>query len=87
MSALRFALVGCGGIARHHLKALGGCAHPTQVAAVVDERRDNAVELAKLIPPDQTPAENCQVGGWGYSMHATDIAVLPDFVIPLVIIS
>lgn len=70
MSALRFALVGCGGIARHHLKALRGCAHPTKVVAVVDVRRDNAVELAKLT--DQ--AESCQVGGgWVGLYTAVDI--------------
>lgn len=60
MSALRFAFVGCGGIARHHLKALRSCAHPTRVVAVVDIKRENATEFCDLIPQDQ--AQDCQVG-------------------------
>lgn len=61
MSSLRFAFVGCGGIARHHLKALRGCAHPTQVVAAVDVKKENAAKFAELIPQD----EDCQVRGGG----------------------
>ena len=59
-SAIRFALVGCGGIARHHLRGLQVTSHPTAVAALVDTRRSNAEELLHLLPPTQ--AETCQVG-------------------------
>lgn len=61
-SAVRFAFVGCGGIARHHLRALRGTGHAAQIAAVVDVKRDNAEEFAKLIPEEQSTAD-CQVGG------------------------
>lgn len=63
-SSLRFAFVGCGGIARHHLRALRACGQATELVAVVDTRENNARELVKLIPREMTP--NCghsQVGG------------------------
>jgi len=59
-SAIRFALVGCGGIARHHLKEILGASHPATVAALVDTRKKNAEELLRLLPPEQ--AKSCQVG-------------------------
>ena len=64
MSAVpvRFALVGCGGIARHHLQALRSCAEATRVVAVVDTKPENATQLAGLIPKEQS-AGHCQVGG------------------------
>ena len=82
MSALRFAFVGCGGIARHHLKALEGCSHPTQVVAVVDTKKENAQQFRELIDS----ANDCQVSGrglfsfpgtwWGtgYPMHVSACA-------------
>lgn len=68
-SSIKFALVGCGGIARHHLKALQECATTTQVAAVVDTRRENAEELIQLIPNE------CKVrwAGLGYKVSPTPI--------------
>ena len=59
-SAIRFALVGCGGIARHHLRAILGADHPATVAALVDTRKKNAEELLRLLPSEQ--AKSCQVG-------------------------
>lgn len=49
-SVLRFAFVGCGGIARHHLKALQGCGQAAQVVAAVDTRKDNAEAFASIMP-------------------------------------
>lgn len=62
MAAVRFAFVGCGGIARHHLNALSGCGHAAQVVAAVDVQRKNAEEFVRLIPKEHLDAaENCQV--------------------------
>lgn len=61
MSAIRFAFVGCGGIARHHLKALVGCPHAAQVVAAVDIRPQNAEALVGLISEQQGSTEKCEV--------------------------
>ncbi len=58
-SAVKFALVGCGAIARHHLKGLLSSSHPAIVAALVDTRKNNAEELLGLLPKEQ--ASKCQV--------------------------
>ena len=44
--SLRFAFVGCGLVARHHLKALQACSHKAHVCAAVDIRKESAVEFA-----------------------------------------
>ena len=48
--AVRFAFVGCGIIARHHLGALKQSSHATAVTAVVDVNRERAEELSRLLP-------------------------------------
>lgn len=66
MSAIRFAFVGCGGIARHHLAALRGCSQRTQLVAAVDIRKENAEALVSLIPRQLGGKDQCQVSGWGW---------------------
>ena len=60
-STVRLAFVGCGGIARHHLRAVLGCAHPAQVVAAVDTQQANAEQFARLVPSNSKG--KCQVGG------------------------
>ena len=61
--AVRFAFVGCGIIARHHLGALKQSSHATAVTAVVDVNRKRAEELLKLLPrpEEQSNTERCKV--------------------------
>ena len=51
--AVRVALVGCGTIVQHHLKALQQSSHAATVTAVVDVDRGRAEELAALLPRAQ----------------------------------
>ena len=64
-SSLRFAFVGCGGIARHHLRALGASGHAAQLAAVVDTRENNAREFIKLVPKNMLSKDSQVRKGWG----------------------
>ena len=61
--AVRFAFVGCGTIARHHLGALKQSSHATAVTAVVDVNRERAEELSRLIPSahEEDNTEQCKV--------------------------
>ena len=56
MAAVRFAFIGCGNIARFHLRALRESTHLAEVTAAVDVRRESA-KFSSLL---QTP---CKVGG------------------------
>ena len=60
MSSVRFAFIGCGAIARLHLRALRENAHKhsSQLVAAIDTRRATAGKLAELAQPDQ-----CKVMG------------------------
>lgn len=62
--ALRFAFVGCGGIARFHLRALQNSQHVTKVSAAVDVRKKNAEDFVQLLPNSQ----DCKVGGANKNM-------------------
>ena len=68
MVCVRFAFIGCGAIARLHLRALRENAQrtPTQVVAAVDVRKESAQKLAQLADP------NCRVSGRGLSKQSTD---------------
>ena len=66
---VRFAFVGCGGIARHHLRAVQECGHASQVAAVVDTRINNAEQFLQLLPGTQQ--KQCQVGRGSFRLHHT----------------
>ena len=58
MACVRFAFIGCGAIARLHLRALKENAHHTsKLVAAVDTRRSTANKLAELTHPNQ-----CKVG-------------------------
>ena len=61
--AVRFAFVGCGIIARHHLGALKQSSHATAVTAVVDVNRERAENLLRLLPKTQeeSSTEECKV--------------------------
>ena len=62
--AVRFAFIGCGTIARHHLGALKQSSHATAVTAVVDMNRERADELLRLLPRTQEEnSQKCKV--WG----------------------
>ena len=62
--AVRFAFVGCGTIARHHLGALKQSSHATAVTAVVDVNRERAESLLRLLPKTQEEnSQKCKV--WG----------------------
>ena len=59
MATVRVALVGCGAIAKHHLKALQQSRYNNEVTAVVDVDRKAAEGLAKqLLPPSD---KQCKV--------------------------
>ena len=62
MAAVRFAFIGCGNIARFHLRALGESMHSTEVTAAVDVSRDSAEKFSSLL---QSP---CEVGGANYDI-------------------
>lgn len=66
MSCVRFAFIGCGAIARLHLKALRDNSHPTQLVAAVDVRRRAAAKLAEMAEP------NCKVSGRGLFINIHD---------------
>lgn len=55
--SVRFAFLGCGLIARHHLRALQESRHSAEVVAVVDSNRRYAEEFVKLLPRP----EDCKV--------------------------
>ena len=57
MAAVRFAFIGCGNIARFHLRALRESAHLAEVTTVVDVRRESAEKFSSLL---RSP---CKVGG------------------------
>ena len=60
--AVRFAFVGCGTIARHHLGALKQSSHATVVTAVVDVNQERAEKLLKLLPGTQEEnSQKCKV--------------------------
>jgi len=63
MAAVRFAFIGCGNIARFHLRALGESTHSAEVTAAVDVRRDSVETFSSLL---QSP---CQVGGANYDVQ------------------
>lgn len=52
MACVRFAFVGCGAIARLHLRALRENSHHTELVAAVDVRKGAAEKLAKLAEPN-----------------------------------
>ena len=64
MSSVRFAFIGCGAIARLHLRALRENAHQhsSQLVAAVDTRRATASKLAQLAQPDQCKVKGSWVG-------------------------
>lgn len=57
MAAVRFAFIGCGNIARFHLRALRESTYLAEVTTVVDVRRESAEKFSSLL---QAP---CKVGG------------------------
>ena len=57
MAAVRFAFIGCGNIARFHLRALRESTHLAEVTTVVDVRRESAEKFSSLL---RSP---CKVGG------------------------
>ena len=50
MAAVRVALVGCGAIAKHHLKALQRSSYASEVTAVVDVDRKAAEDVVQQLP-------------------------------------
>ena len=60
MSRVRFAFIGCGAIARLHLKAMRESGHHTQLVAAVDVRKQPAENLAAI-----AGSANCKVSGRG----------------------